>query len=185
MIALAPWLLDLFRGGKFNHADAAGTTRLFSILSVTLAVWAVQGIYARSFYAASDTRTPAITGTVITILSVPMYWSLFRALGLEGLALASDIGIVAQTATLAFLLHRKRLVSFSHLERRELGRALLAALVALAGAGAVVRALPGVRSHAGDLLVIAAGTVVWGILCWAVLRLTGSSLPNQLRRRFA
>src|ERR1019366_10110683 len=25
MIALAPWLMDLFRGGKFKHADAAAT----------------------------------------------------------------------------------------------------------------------------------------------------------------
>jgi putative peptidoglycan lipid II flippase len=33
MIALAPWLMDLFRGGKFNHADAAGTTHLFSVLA--------------------------------------------------------------------------------------------------------------------------------------------------------
>ena len=91
MVALAPWLLDLFRGGRFSRADTIETTRLFTILSVTLAIWAVQGIYARSFYAASDTRTPAITGTVITVLSVPMYWSLFRALGLEGLALASRL----------------------------------------------------------------------------------------------
>ncbi len=111
MIALAPWLMDLFRGGKFNRADAATTTRLFSILAITLAVWAVQGIYARAFYAAGDTKTPAITGTLITILSVPMYWALFRAHSLTGLAIASDIGIVIQTASLTFLLHRKRLVS--------------------------------------------------------------------------
>ena len=37
MIALAPWLMDLFRGGKFNRADAAATTQLFVILAVTLA----------------------------------------------------------------------------------------------------------------------------------------------------
>ena len=113
MIALAPWLMDLFRGGKFNRADAAATTQLFVILAVTLAIWAVQGIYARAFYAASDTKTPAITGTLITILSVPMYWALFHALGLRGLAIASDIGIFVQTASLAILLHRKRLVSFA------------------------------------------------------------------------
>lgn len=185
MIALAPWLLDLFRGGKFNHAATAETTRLFSILSVTLAVWAVQGIYARSFYAASDTRTPAITGTVITVLSVPMYWSLFYALGLQGLALASDFGIVLQTATLAMLLHHKRLVDLRHLEFRELGCSLAASIAALLAAGAVVRALPRVSTHAGDLLVVAIGTAVWGLLCFAVLRLTGSRLPNQLLRRNA
>jgi len=61
----------------------------------------------------------------------------------------------------------------------------LAAVVALAGAGGVVRVMPRVRSHAGDLLVLAVGSIVWGVLCWAVLRVTGSTLPNQLRRRFA
>src|ERR1700744_2308867 len=130
MIALAPWLMDLFRGGKFNHADAAATTHLFSILAITLAIWAVQGIYARAFYAASDTRTPAITGTVITVLSVPLYWTLFRSSGLEGLAIASDIGITLQPRALAVLLHRRRLVSLLHLEGKEIGRALLAAIIA-------------------------------------------------------
>jgi putative peptidoglycan lipid II flippase len=183
MIALAPWLLDLFRGGKFNHADAAETTRLFSILSVTLAIWAVQGIYARSFYAASDTRTPAITGSVITVLSVPMYWSLFHSLGLEGLAFASDLGILAQTATLAFLLHRKKLVSLSHLEFGELIRALAAAVAAVIVAGAAVRLLPRVSTHLGDLIVIAAGSVLWALACWVILWLTHSKLPAELRRR--
>ena len=73
MIALAPWLMDLFRGGRFNRADAAATTHLFVILAITLAIWSVQGIYARAFYAASDTSTPAITGTVVTLLSIPVY----------------------------------------------------------------------------------------------------------------
>jgi putative peptidoglycan lipid II flippase len=164
MMALAPWL------------------RLFSILSVTLAVWAVQGIYARSFYAASDTRTPAITGTIITVLSVPMYWSLFRAMGLEGLALASDLGILAQTATLAFLLHRKRLVNLRHLEFGELGRALLAALVAVVATGAVVRIFPPPSSHGGDLLVLAAGSAVWAVAVAGVLLLSGSKLPGQVLR---
>ena len=32
MIALAPWLMDLFRGGRFQRADAVTTTHLFGIL---------------------------------------------------------------------------------------------------------------------------------------------------------
>ena len=50
-----------------------------------------------------------------------MYWALFNARGLTGLAIASDIGIVVQTAALTILLHRKRLVSLLHLEYAELG----------------------------------------------------------------
>ena len=141
MIALAPWLMDLFKGGKFSRADVLTVTTLFQILAITLPIWAVQGIYARAFYAASDTRTPAITGTLITLLSVPMYWLLFKLHGLTGLAIASDIGILVQTATLAILLHRKRLASLLHLEYPELSRALVAAIIAYIAALGLVRAL--------------------------------------------
>ncbi len=183
MIALGPWLLDLFRGGRFNRADAAETTQLFTVLAITLAVWAVQGIYARAFYAASDTRTPAITGTVITLLSVPLYWSMFRAEGLRGLAIASDIGILLQTTSLAVLLHRKRLVSLLHLEGAEIGRAAVAAICAAVAIVVVVYRLPRAHGHLADLGVIALGSGVWTAVALGVLRLTGSTLPAQVLRR--
>ena len=183
MIALAPWLMDLFRGGKFSHAAAAGTTHLFSVLAITLAVWAVQGIYARAFYAASDTRTPAITGTLITLLSIPIYASLFHTLGLEGLAIASDIGILAQTASLAFLLHRKRLASLHHLEFAELGRSLLAALLAYVATATAAHFLPAVSTHPKDILTIAAASIAWAAVAGLTLVATGSTLPRQILRR--
>ncbi|MGD0796736.1 MAG: lipid II flippase MurJ [Acidobacteriaceae bacterium] len=185
MVALAPWLMDLFRGGRFNRADADVTTRLFAILAITLGVWAVQGIYARAFYAASDTRTPAIAGTLITVLSIPMYAGLFHALGLEGLAIASDIGIVVQTASLAVLLHKKRMVSLAHLELAELGRALLAALVAYAATALAASFLPGVSTHLRDVLTIAAASAVWAVVAGLMLLVTGSKLPAQILRRRA
>lgn len=183
MIALAPWLMDLFRGGRFKHTDAAATTQLFIILAVALALWAVQGIYARAFYAAGDTRTPAITGTVITVVSIPMYAALFHARGLTGLAVASDIGILAQTASLAIPLHRKRLVSLAHLEFAELGRALLAALVAYAATVTAAHFLPPVSTHPKDILTIAAASVAWAAAAGAALIMTGSKLPAQVFRR--
>jgi putative peptidoglycan lipid II flippase len=183
MIALAPWLMDLFRGGRFNRADAAAITQLFSILAITLALWAVQGIYARAFYAASDTKTPMITGTLITILSIPMYWGLFHALGLTGLAIASDIGILVQTASLALLLHRKRLVSLAHLEFGELARALVAALIAYAATAAAAHLLPPVSTHPKDLLTIALASIAWLAAASLTLLATGSKLPAQILRR--
>jgi putative peptidoglycan lipid II flippase len=183
MVALAAWLMDLFRGGHFHNKDAATTTRLFVILAVTLAIWAVQGIYARAFYAASDTMTPAVTGTVITVLSVPMYAALFHALDLRGLAIASDIGIFAQTATLAYLLHRKRLVSFADLEFAELGRALLAALISFAVTAFVTRFLPAASTHTHDVETLVAGSAVWIAVAGLVLLSTGSKLPKQILRR--
>ncbi len=183
MIALAPWLVDLFRGGRFSRADARDTTQLFTIFSITLGIWAVQGIYARAFYAASNTRTPAIAGTAITVLSIPVYWAFFRTGGLPGLAIASDLGITAQTLSLAVLLHRKRLVSLLHLEVGEIGRALLAAVCAAVAVGAVAYRLPAAHTHAQDALTVLVGSLVWAAACFAVLHLSGSQLPRQLLRR--
>jgi len=180
MIALAPWLMDLLRGGKFNAGVIA---QLFTILAITLALWAVQGIYARAFYAASDTRTPMITGTLITVLSIPMYWGLFHALGLMGLAIASDIGILVQTAALAILLHRKRLVSLAHLEFAELARALLAALVAYAATAAAAHLLPPVSTYAKDILTIALASIAWLAAATLTLLASGSKLSAQILRR--
>ena len=183
MIALAPWLMGLFKSGKFNRADVLSVTHLFQILAITLAVWAVQGIYARAFYAASDTRTPAITGTLITVLSVPMYWALFNARGLTGLAIASDIGIVVQTAVLAILLHRKHLVSLLHLEYAELGRALLAAIVAYIAAYGLAHSLSRMPTHQNDILTVIAGSLGWLVAAVAILLITRSKLPAQILRR--
>jgi putative peptidoglycan lipid II flippase len=183
MIALAPWLMDLFRGGRFHKTDAAATTQLFVILAITLAIWAVQGIYARAFYAASDTMTPAVTGTIITILSIPMYAVLFHRFDLKGLAIASDFGIFAQTATLAYLLNRKRLVSFADLEFGELGRALFAALLSFAVAAFATRFLPPVSTHLHDIETIATASIVWAGVATAILLATGSKLPKQILRR--
>ena len=183
MIALAPWLMDLFRGGRFNRADAREATQLFAVFSITLGIWAVQGIFARAFYAASDTRTPAITGTLLTVLSVPVYWLLFKAQGLQGLAIASDLGITAQTLCLAVLLHRKRLVSLLHLEGWEILRAIVTALAAAVAIGVVAYRLPAAHSHAGDAEIIAAGSVVWAAVSFLGLKLTGSKLPDQVLRR--
>ena len=183
MLALAPWLMDLLRGGRFDRADAAETTHLFRVFAFTLAIWAVQGIYARAFYAASDTKTPAVAGTAIVVLTFPLYWIFYRVLGMTGLALASDLGIVIQTATLAVLLDRRRLVSLGHLDVRELARAFGAAVVGFAIALVATRWLPAATSHRADLITISAGSIVWASAAFGTLTVTGSALPRQILRR--
>ena len=133
MAALAHPATDLiFRGGRFNRADASLTAIFFAIFSVSLAFWAAQAIYARAFYAAGNTLTPMLASTIVTVLSLPVYWLLFHLHGAAGLAIASDIGILLQTATLAVLLHRRGMVSLRGLEFSELARSLFAALVSAA-----------------------------------------------------
>ncbi len=183
MIALASPLVDLYRGGSFSREDASSTATYFAVFALSIALWAAQGFYARAFYAAGNTRVPAIAGWVVTLVSLPVYGVLFHRMGLLGLTIASDAGMGLLTVTLAVLLDRRGLVPLAGLERGEIARALLAAGAGWAGAWTCVRTIHMGRGHAGDLLVIGAGTAVWAGLCLGVLRATGSQLPQQLMRR--
>lgn len=182
MIPLGPWLMDLLRGG-LSADQAARTTLLLRIFCLTLPLWAVQGLYARAFYATSDTRTPAIAGTTIVVLSFPFYWLFYRLLGINGLAVASDLGILLQTATLAILLHRKRLASIAHLDNLELGRALLAAVLSGLAASYLTHLLPSPAGYKTDFLTLTGASIGWAVVALAVLFAMGSSLPKQLLRR--
>lgn len=183
MCALSIPVIDLLRGGSYTPADALSTASYFTIFSLSLALWSAQGIYARAFYAARNTLTPAISGTAVTFLSIPIYALLFHRLGINGLAIASDLGILAHTLILAILLHRAHLVSLLSLEYRELSLALLAAGLSWLGASTVVRLVPHSIGHGGDVLIISVASLVWAALALLVLQLSGSKLIDQLRIR--
>jgi putative peptidoglycan lipid II flippase len=183
MCALARPIVDLLTGGKYTPADALATASYFSIFAISLALWSAQGLYARAFYAARNTLVPAISGTVVTCVSIPIYGLLFASMGVNGLAYASDFGILLHTAALAVLLHRYRLVSLATLEFGELARAATAAVLGYFATLAAVAALPHPKGWPGDLLLVTVGSAVWLVACFAVLKLTRSRLLNQLRRR--
>ena len=184
MIGLAVPAVDLiFRGGLFHRSSAGQMAVYFGIFSISLCFWSAQALYARAFYAAGNTLAPMVAGTVVVIVSLPIYWSLYRAHGAAGLAIASDIGITIQTLTLAVMLHRRRMVSLFGLEYAELGRSLLAAIASFGGIYLLRRVLPA-SGRWGDLLLLLLATGVWMGIAAGVLKATGSSLPQQLLGRF-
>lgn len=185
MIGLAYPAVDLvLRGGAFHHADARQTALYFTLFAGSLCFWSAQAIYARAFYAAGNTLTPMTASTLITVASIPLYWLLFHHMGVVGLAIASDCGILVQTLALAWLLQRKRLVPWSGLEYSELARSLAAGIVSFAALFGVLHVLPPPGSFPRDLLQLTCGTAVWLAIAWLVLYLTRSSLPQQLIGRF-
>lgn len=184
MIALAPLLVDVtLRGEAFTAADAAATAWYFALFALALFLWTSQNLYARAFYGAGNTLTPMLSGTAVTLLSIPMYGILFHRMGPVGLVWAANIGIAAHTLALAVLLHRKRMVSVAGLEFGELGRSLAAAL----GGGAAIvglrHVLPVPATHTASLLQIAACSVLWAGVVLGVLLALRSRLPQALLRR--
>ncbi|HEY9127576.1 MAG TPA: lipid II flippase MurJ, partial [Acidobacteriaceae bacterium] len=187
MMALATPMIDLvMRGGRYDVADTRQTATYFAIFSLTLFLWSAQAIYARAFYAAGNTMTPMIAGTVITLVSLPIYALLNHWLGVGGLAVASDIGITLQTVTLAVLLHKRRMVSLASLDYRELGRCLAAGgaggVAAWALAMAVGRGLHA-QTRLGDVLELGLGMVAWLATAGVLLHWTGSALPRIAMKR--
>jgi putative peptidoglycan lipid II flippase len=191
MVALAVPLVELFFiGGRFSLGDAQVCAGYFAVFSISLFLWSAQAIYARAFYAAGNTLIPMVASTLVTLLSLPIYYSLYHGYGAIGLAVASDLGIALQTVSLAVLLHQRRMVSLASLDYAEMGRCLLAALVSGLGVGVVFwwlgglahRAMPG-HVQWIDLAVLMAGTAFWVVVVKWVLERTGSALPRVAMTR--
>ncbi|MGH9587129.1 MAG: murein biosynthesis integral membrane protein MurJ, partial [Acidobacteriaceae bacterium] len=185
LIAMALPAVDVvFRGGKFHRLDSGTMALYFAVFSISLCLWSAQAIYARAFYAAGNTLTPMIAGTIVTACSLPVYWSLYHSIGPAGLAIASDIGILIQTLTLAVLLHRRRMVSLAGLEYPELARSVLTAAIVYAVL-ALLAHFAASPSRWRELGMLIAASALWLILSAGVLKLTGSTLPGQFISRFS
>jgi putative peptidoglycan lipid II flippase len=173
----------VYRRGRFSFGDSRETAIYFFWFSLSVAFWAAQGLYARAFYAAGDTLTPMVASTVITVASLAVYRALFHAFSVVGLAVASDLGIVANTVAAAVLLHRRKLVSLVELPWVELGKAILVAGIAGGVGWAVVCTIPLRGSRTADLQSLGLGTVTWAGAVAAGLWLFRSELPQALRRK--
>jgi putative peptidoglycan lipid II flippase len=184
MMAAALPLVDLvYRRGHFLFSDSRSTAMYFFLFSFSLAFWSAQGLYARAFYAAGDTLTPMIAGTIITAASLPLYSALFHPFSVVGLAVASDIGIVANTLVLAILLNRRRLVELKDVRWKELGKALATSIAAFFISYEVAQLIPVKGSRKADLLALGLVSITWAAAVAAGLWLLRSELPQDLRRR--
>jgi putative peptidoglycan lipid II flippase len=195
MVSLGLPTVDLvFVGGRFSAADARECATYFAVFSVSMFLWSAQAIYARAFYAAGNTFAPMAAGTVVTLVSLPIYAALFNLHGAMGLAIASDIGIAIQTVTIAVMLHQTQMVSLASLDYAELGRCAIAAVASGGAVWAIFTWLLGMlwralgrdlaaTSRWVDLAILVVGTGLWlGITKW-VLEKTGSTLPRVAMKR--
>jgi putative peptidoglycan lipid II flippase len=112
-----------------------------------------------------------------------VYRALFHQLSTVGLAMASDLGIVANTLALALLLHRRQLIRINELNWAEIGKAGVTSVVAGLLSYEVARVLLVNNSRVADLKALGLITVTWAGTVAAGLWLTRSSLTRDLRRR--
>jgi len=182
MVAALPLIDLVYRRGRLHFSDSQITAVYFFWFSLSLAFWSAQALYSRAFYAAGDTLTPMVACSLITAASIPMYAALYHSLSTVGLAIASDLGIVANTAAIAILLHRRKLVPVDELQWGELGKAfvtaVLAGLLSYRVAGSITYG-----SHRADVYGLCMITLTWAAAVAAGLWLMKSHLLEDLRRR--
>ena len=184
MMAAALPIIDLvYRRGRFGFGDAQTTAVYFFWFSISLAFWSAQALYARAFYATTDTLTPMIAASALTLASLPVYSALFHTFSVVGLAIASDLGIIANTVALAFLLHRRKMVPVGDLPWKELGKSVIIAAAAGYAAFRISEFVHLRGSRTGDVLDLLLITVTWAVVVALGLWLLRSTLPRDLRRR--
>lgn len=102
-----PLVRVAFAHTRMHGPSLTATGIALALFSIGMFGWGSQYILARGFYATRDTITPAVVGTVMTALNIPLYWYLVHRAQYRGLALASSIGIIAYTVVLFVLLNRR------------------------------------------------------------------------------
>jgi putative peptidoglycan lipid II flippase len=103
----SPLVHFVFSHTRLQGPDFDATAATLAVFSLGMCAWGLQNFFARGFYAAQDTLTPAIVGTILTFLTLPLYWLLARSHQHLGLALASSLGIMLYTLVLFVLLNRR------------------------------------------------------------------------------
>jgi len=101
-----PLVYFVFSHTRLRGPDLNATAAALALFSVGMFAWGAQSILARGFYAGRNTLRPALIGTSVTLLNLPVYWLLARNLQYKGLALASSIGISAYAIALFVSLYR-------------------------------------------------------------------------------
>jgi putative peptidoglycan lipid II flippase len=107
MAESSPIVYLVFSKTRLHGPDFDAIALCLVMFSIGMFAWSAQNILARAFYAAHDTITPAVIGAVVVVVSLPLYWLLYRQLQHLGLALASSIGVMILTVAMFLVLRRK------------------------------------------------------------------------------
>jgi putative peptidoglycan lipid II flippase len=95
-----PTIRLIFEQGRFSTHDTVQTARLLQILLLCVSCWGYQQVLGRAFYARLDTLSPAVLGTIVTILVFPVFSIFTSRLGATGVACASAASIIIYSAAL-------------------------------------------------------------------------------------
>jgi putative peptidoglycan lipid II flippase len=167
LVAAEPIMRLIFQQGSFTSEDAAASGLLLAIMLSGVAFWVVQQLIGRAFYACQDTLTPALAGSIATLLALPLYWAGARLFGAPGVAAAGTLGVVLYTVFLSRVWKRKHGPAGLRGLVRQAGAALLFCLPACAaawGTGVLAGRFFAADSLWGAIVRITAGGLAFGAM---------------------
>lgn len=133
IVLAEPSVALVYERGEFTHENTLKTALLLQFFSIGIIAWTLQTVAVRGYYAEQNTLKPMVITSVVTILSIPIYWLMAKYFGVEGLAISSTIGMTLQAVTvIAFYKHKNNFLSIRKILVAILQGSLLAIL---AGAG--------------------------------------------------
>jgi putative peptidoglycan lipid II flippase len=107
MALSTPAVRALYERGSFDAFDTAATAGTVVFFAIGIPMWGIQQILARGFYAREEMWAPVAIGTLSTAAALPLYWALQRAMGVDGLALASTLAISIYTIALTIVWYQR------------------------------------------------------------------------------
>ena len=123
----------LFFGGRMTEAEIVRAAPLLQILLCASPFWVLLELLTRGFYAQTDTLTPAVSGTILTLVFLPVYACVAVPLGAWGIALTSTVSLIIYSIVLVVLwLGREGRAAFSGVLVTA-GKSTLCALPGIAG----------------------------------------------------
>lgn len=177
MAAIAePLIRLLFEQGRFTRPDTEMCALLLAMMLPGVLFWVVHQLVSRSFYAHEDTVTPAIVGTVTTVLFLPVYWALTHLLGAPGVALAGVFGIGAYTTAMVLVWRKRR------------GNTAFSGLIPYTAKAVAVAAVPGLAawlSGLGAAALLPSFPLLGAAISLGAASLVFAALYLPLARRFA
>ncbi len=93
MAAAWPILGVIFQGGRFGAAETLAAVPLTRIMLASTPLWIVYMVLVRAYYAHGDTLTPAVTGTIMTLACLPLYYYWAVPLGAWAIAALSGASV--------------------------------------------------------------------------------------------
>jgi len=190
LAVLSPGIIRLlFQRGAFTAEDTRLMVPIMAIFALGLPFFSFVNLVLRAFYAQKDTTTPVRAACISFVVNLGLSFSLMGPLSTVGLAIASNVAVIAQAWYLQVHLARKQQgLAFHHLAKdavKVLAASLLMGAVVAAGWWCRQFAPQGVVVDAAAMAVlIVAGMAVYAGLVW-VFRIEGrDEVGALLKKRF-